>query len=150
MATLLSKYILLPFFAVISVCGFAQSGFYLTYSCKEGDAGILKIDRTRKGLCATSQPIVTVADVHSVSQPIELGTDFFFDIHLTERGFLKLEQVYDLTKVIVFKVDDQPVFLMDTEKNRLAGTIRVYIGGRRDVAQIHAALARELELSRGR
>ena len=125
--------------------GFAQTGFYLTYPCKEGTADIVKMDRTRKGVCITRNPIVTASDLHSVSRPIEIGNDFFFDIKLTEQGFNKLEQVYPITALIVFMVRDQVVFLMDTKKDQLAGTIRVHIVGRKDVLGSHSVLSDEID-----
>lgn len=105
----------------------------------------MKMDRNRKGVCITKNPIVTAADLHSVSNPIEIDNDFFFDIKLTERGFSKLEQVYPITALIVFRVHDQVVFLMDTKKDQLAGTIRVHIVGRKDVLESHDLLSKEID-----
>ena len=148
MATSSRKSVLPILCLLISFSGFGQSGFYLTYPCKEGNADILKFDRTRRGLCVTSQPIVTFSDLHSISQPVEIGNDVFFDVQLTEQGFKKLEQVYPITSVIVFMVRDQVVFLMDTDKHHLAGTIRVHIVGRKDVEELRAILSQEIARSK--
>lgn len=129
---------------LIFLDGTAQTGFYLTYPCKDESPDIITIDRSKKNVCVTANPIVAASDLQSLSRPISIGNDLYFDIHLTEKGYKKLQQVYSVSALILFKVQNRAVFLMDTEKDRLAGTIRVYITGK-DTALLHGLLAEEIE-----
>ncbi len=130
---------------LLAIGGFGQSGFYLTYPCKEGSAEIQKFDRNKKDICLTAEPIITTSDIFSLTQPVRIGNQVFFDLYLTDRGVRKLEQVYGIADIIAFMVGDKVLFLLDTEKDRITGTIRVHIVGRKESVPLHAELLQEIE-----
>jgi hypothetical protein len=102
-----------------------QTGFYLSYPCKKGDKGLKDFDPTKTNLCLVSSPVVTLADITSVSEYNLNDGRPMFELKLTPEGHARLRTAVRLSTLVAFTVGKEILFILDTDAG-VHETIRIY------------------------
>jgi hypothetical protein len=104
---------------------YAQSGFYLTYKCLEGDARMKAYQPSMKKVCIVDNPVVGVDEIVKLSNLNLFGNHAFFDLHLSPKGAQYLTLVATTSEIVAFIVNDRVVFTIGLVNTQAFQTIRV-------------------------
>jgi hypothetical protein len=119
------KQLILAFFLTLPITAVCQTGFFLSFPCMKGDANLKKFHPAKENLCLVGSPILTMDDISSINTLDEKGRSVI-EMKLTADGFKRLRLAVGLTPLIAFMVDNEIMFVLDTETTELHEIIRIY------------------------
>ena len=117
---------ILLLFLAVPACGICQTGFYLSYPCKKGDKGLRDFDQTKTNVCLVNSPVVTLADITSISDYDLNNGRPMFEMRLSTAGHSRLRTAVGLSPLVAFTVGKEILFILDSNSSGVHETIRIY------------------------
>ncbi len=96
-----------------------QTGMFLTYNCPRNTKNARQVVVEKTSVCLAEKPLVTSDEIESISPITEYPGMLEFYMVLTEKSFERLKQAYNISPVIVYLVDGQLLFTLETKTNTL-------------------------------
>jgi len=98
-----------------------QTGMFLTYDCPRNTKNARKVSIEKKNVCLAENPLITFDEIESLSPITEYPGMLEFYMVLTEKSYERLQRAYSISAIIVYLVDGQVLFTMDTKATPLVG-----------------------------
>ena len=98
-----------------------QTGMFLTYECPRNTKNVKQVSIGKSHVCLAEKPLVGSDEIENISPITEYPGMLEFYMLLTEKSFERLKQAYRISPVIVYLVDGQVLFTMQTKSTPLVG-----------------------------
>ena len=130
----------------------AVTGIFLTIECRK-DIPKRHEMLSSKSICITQSPIIYPKDFESVGSIMEFGSNIYFDLTFTARGYetlMKLTANLPESKLALV-VGDEVFFVFETTELKVAPTFRFQTLSkfRNQMESIHKELKRAMAASAG-